>query len=453
MERILIIDDDRFILETFSDIINEYLPDIEVMTAATGVAGLDLVMTKTPSLILLDLILPDKSGLELCKEIKSNPATQYIPIIIITGMNTQSKLKIKTLEAGADTFLNKPVHIAELIAQIKSMLRLKASEEKLRMERDQLKTQYEETSTELDALEERWKIIMQSTNEGIWDLNLRTGEMFFSTHWKDALVYDDEDVINTQEDFYSLIHEDDLLKFKDELDKYLKRQVVSFYIEIRIKSKIEEYMWFAYRAQAVWNSEGEAVRIVGTQVNIHERKELETELLHIAHHDAITGIPNRVLFQDRLHQAIAQTNRFKTKTAVMFIDLDGFKAVNDTYGHNVGDILLKHVAERLKSAVRKVDTVARLGGDEFAIILPDVKKRINTQHIANRIINDVSKNYDIQKQDIHVSASLGISIYPDDTDNIINLINNADLAMYRAKQAGKNRFLFYSENIPSSEEE
>lgn len=159
------------------------------------------------------------------------------------------------------------------------------------------------------------------------------------------------------------------------------------------------------------------------------------------------------MFQDRLHQAIAQTNRFKTKTAVMFIDLDGFKAVNDTYGHNVGDILLKHVAERLKSAVRKVDTVARLGGDEFAIILPDVKKRINTQHIAKRIINDISENYEIQKQDIHVSASLGISIYPDDTDNVINLINNADLAMYRAKQAGKNRFLFYAENLPSNEEE
>lgn len=256
MERILIIDDDRFILETFSDIISEYLPEIEVITAATGTLGLELALTQKPSLILLDLILPDKSGLELCVAMRANPATQYVPIIIITGMNTQSKLKIKTLEAGADTFLNKPVHIAELIAQIKSMLRLKASEEKLRMERDQLKTQYEETSTELDALEERWKIIMQSTNEGIWDLNLRTDEMFFSTHWKDALAYDDDDIINTKADFFSLLHEDDLAKFKDELEKYLSRKVASFYIEIRLKSKIEEYMWFAYRAQAVWNSDG-----------------------------------------------------------------------------------------------------------------------------------------------------------------------------------------------------
>jgi diguanylate cyclase (GGDEF)-like protein len=133
--------------------------------------------------------------------------------------------------------------------------------------------------------------------------------------------------------------------------------------------------------------------MVGTQADIHERKLFEHKLVHIAHHDTLTGLPNRSLFLDRLAQSLARASRFRSNVGVLFLDLDGFKKVNDTHGHNVGDLLLQHVAKRLLQCVRKVDTVARFGGDEFLIILADIKTPEDGDLVAGRIVQDISKPY------------------------------------------------------------
>jgi diguanylate cyclase (GGDEF)-like protein len=167
---------------------------------------------------------------------------------------------------------------------------------------------------------------------------------------------------------------------------------------------------------------------------------------HMAYYDALTSLPNRQLFHDRLNQAISHAHRYDEKMAVMFIDLDGFKSVNDSMGHDCGDLLLKDVAKRLEDCLRKSDTVARIGGDEFTCILPHIKNKKDVSIVAKKIIVALARPFDIRGHRIFISGSIGASLFPDDTDVFDKLIKNADTAMYNAKKQGKNNFKFFADH-------
>ena len=173
---------------------------------------------------------------------------------------------------------------------------------------------------------------------------------------------------------------------------------------------------------------------------LEESKRLER---HLAYHDALTILPNRHLLHDRLQQALAQSKRSGKLAALLFLDLDGFKRINDTLGHGIGDLLLKSVAKRLKTTVRQVDTVARLGGDEFTIVLLEINHAQDAKNVAQKILKVISRPYKIEEHELFVTASVGISIYPDDGSDIESLIRKADIAMYRAKGQGKNNYQVY----------
>ena len=177
--------------------------------------------------------------------------------------------------------------------------------------------------------------------------------------------------------------------------------------------------------------------------DLEERKRVEQSIRHIAHHDALTGLPNRSLFRDRLTHAMAQADRYHQKLAVMFLDLDRFKAINDTLGHNVGDQLLKIAAERLRSCVRDSDTVARLGGDEFTVIVEDIVEDHDAAAVAQKILDTLSQPFNLYGHEVFISVSVGVTLYPSDDENADNLLRNADSAMYRAKEFGRNNFQFY----------
>ena len=164
---------------------------------------------------------------------------------------------------------------------------------------------------------------------------------------------------------------------------------------------------------------------------------------HMAYHDPLTGLPNRALMQDRLRHAINLAQRDLVQVAVMFLDLDRFKVVNDTLGHEVGDLLLKNVAERMQASLRQTDTVARLGGDEFVIIMECIAELACCRDIANSIIQRISAPFNIQGHDIHVGTSIGIALYPQDGTDAYSLVKHADMAMYVAKNAGKGTYRFY----------
>lgn len=195
----------------------------------------------------------------------------------------------------------------------------------------------------------------------------------------------------------------------------------------------------------LFNDKGELTHFLAVQQDISEKKRLEEEIHYLAYHDPLTHLPNRMLFRDRVQQAIAQTQRSQSKLAVMFIDLDGFKAVNDMHGHSSGDSLLEQVAERIRLCVRAGDTVARLGGDEFTILLRDIKDTESIERVAQKLLDLAAQPYDLGcVQLASVSFSVGISRYPEDGDNFDALLSHADQAMYKAKQGGKNRYVFYA---------
>lgn len=193
----------------------------------------------------------------------------------------------------------------------------------------------------------------------------------------------------------------------------------------------------------LYNHQGELTHFLAVQQDVSEKKELEREIQYLAYHDVLTGLPNRVLFQDRVQQAISQAKRDKTKFALLFIDLDGFKDVNDMHGHAAGDRLLQMVAERLRGCVREGDTVARLAGDEFTVLLRDVSEVKGLELVARKILDSVSQPYNLGEYNATVTASIGISLYPKHATDAEKLLGHADEAMYRAKQAGKDDFRFY----------
>jgi diguanylate cyclase (GGDEF)-like protein/PAS domain S-box-containing protein len=216
--------------------------------------------------------------------------------------------------------------------------------------------------------------------------------------------------------------------------------------EIVNRTKAGELYTVAQSISPLYNDKGELTHFLSVQQDISEKKRLEEEIHYLAYHDPLTHLPNRMLFRDRVQQAIAQAQRTHAKLAVMFIDLDGFKAVNDMHGHNNGDCLLESVAERIRLCVRSGDTVARLGGDEFTVLLRDVKDMESIEGVAQKLLDIAVQPYALDSETpATVSFSVGISVYPEDGESFDALLSRADQAMYKAKQGGKNRYYFYSE--------
>jgi len=198
---------------------------------------------------------------------------------------------------------------------------------------------------------------------------------------------------------------------------------------------------------AVRDDEGNLSHFVGIFSDITSEKENEERLEHLAHYDQLTGLPNRILFNDRLSQALALARRARSQVAVMFLDLDGFKAINDSLGHAAGDDLLAQVAGRLTQCLRQSDTVARFGGDEFTVVLPEIDSAESVAKIARKITEEIARPYDIDGNEASVTTSLGISLYPSDGQQPHTLIHKADNAMYHAKRHGKNHHEFYNGEV------
>lgn len=194
---------------------------------------------------------------------------------------------------------------------------------------------------------------------------------------------------------------------------------------------------------AIRGEGGEIVKYSAVFYDVSERKEMEAQLETLAHYDSLTGLPNRMLLHDRLEQTIATAERQRQHFALLFIDLDGFKPVNDRHGHAIGDEVLKQVGQRLNMLIRGMDTAARFGGDEFVVILTDIRSRENTERVAEKIIDELSKPYPVAGMDLSISASIGASLYPNDRQAAPDLLRTADEAMYQAKRDGKRRVMFY----------
>jgi len=210
------------------------------------------------------------------------------------------------------------------------------------------------------------------------------------------------------------------------------------------KKSGEDYLeWLSIAA--VKDENGTLSHYVAIFSDITTAKDNEERLQYLAHYDQLTKLPNRILFNDRMQQAIANARRNEQKVAIMFLDLDGFKAVNDSLGHNAGDELLLQVAQRLTNCLRATDTVARFGGDEFTIVLPNIDDETSVIQVAQKIGREVAEPYTLDGHEASITTSIGISIYPDDGTDAQQLVEYADNAMYHAKRHGKNHHEFYAQ--------
>ncbi len=286
--------------------------------------------------------------------------------------------------------------------------------------------------------EERYALAVRGANDGIWDWNLRSGDIYLSQRWSEMLGYSPAEIGSTPEGWWQKVHPEDLERVRAALDEHIAGQTDHFRVEYRMLHADGSYRWILTRGLAERDGEGAAVRIAGSQTDITDRQVL----------DPLTGLPNRALFLDRLASALGRARRkVDCMTGVLFLDLDRFKFVNDSLGHLVGDQLLKRVATTLESCLRPGDTVARLGGDEFTILLEEIHSADNAVQVAERVHAKLEEPYRLGDQEMFMTVSIGIALAPTGDEKPANLLRDADTAMYRAKSLGRGRHQLFDQDM------
>lgn len=292
----------------------------------------------------------------------------------------------------------------------------------------------------------RLSYILEGTNAGTWEWNVQTGKTIYNERWAEIIGYTLEELAPVSIDTWKkFAHPDDLKTSEDLLGKHFKKELAYYECEVRMRHKNGNWVWTLDRGKvATWTDDGKPLVMSGTHQEITQRKLAEEQIQHMATHDGLTDLPTLRLANDRLSLSLSIARRNKTMVAVMFIDLDSFKMINDTLGHAAGDSALKQVARRLFSCVRETDTVARVGGDEFLFIAAGLQNAENAALIAEKIIQVVSQPLILNGQQAAVGTSIGIALFPRDGDDVDRLIKLADEAMYEVKNTGKNGYSFFN---------
>ena len=295
---------------------------------------------------------------------------------------------------------------------------------------------------------ERLNLAIEGTGDGVWDWNMQTGDVIYSKRWKEMLGYAEHEIDNSVDDWRSRLHPDDLENTLAALNDCIEGRSQLFSIEHRLRCKDGSWKWMLARGIVVARDERQRpLRMTGMMSDISEKKESDELIWRHANFDTLTNLPNRRLFRDRLDQEVRKAHRSGMQTALLFIDLDRFKEINDLLGHDAGDLLLTQAAQRLSACVRDSDTVARLGGDEFTVILSELYGESHVEYIAQKILATMAEPFQLGNEVAYVSGSIGITLYPADASSPEELIRNADQAMYAAKNAGRNQFSHFTRSM------
>jgi diguanylate cyclase (GGDEF)-like protein/PAS domain S-box-containing protein len=298
--------------------------------------------------------------------------------------------------------------------------------------------------------EERYALALQGANDGLWDWDLRVNEIHFSNRWKSMLGYGEDEVGNRPEEWLDRIHRDDADRVRMEINTHREGKGPHFQSEYRIMCKDGSYRWMLSRGIALADSRGNSYRMAGSQTDITEGKRVAEQLLQEAFYDGLTKLPNRALFMDRLNHAVQRGGRMRGCFAVLFIDLDRFKFINDSLGHLAGDHLLAETAERINHFIRPADTFARLGGDEFVILLEDIKGLENVTAVAERIQNVFRIPFSLDDREVFVTASIGIALNSGEYMRPQDMLRDADIAMYRAKEGEPGSWVIFDPSMHTS---
>jgi diguanylate cyclase (GGDEF)-like protein len=402
--RLLIIEDnidDAFVLKESLTSYNLHDLCFEICHVERLADGLHQLSEKEFDIVLVDLSLPDSEGLETFDTIQQQYTNQ--PIIVLSGLDDE-EIAVEAVQRGAQDYLVKGIiDTGLLIRSIRYGIERKRGELALRDSETRLKKIIDKSGDGIVIVDETRKILfVNPAAETLF--NRPIADLFGST-------FD-----------YSL---DEQIT---ELEIFPVGKQETIFVELR-NVKIE---WEGKNA------------VLTTLRDITERKMAERRLQYLATHDSLTSLPNRALFYDRLNHALAQGRRNKNLFSILYLDLDGFKSVNDRYGHDVGDDLLQLVSRRFRSAVRESDTVARLGGDEFTFIIENILAVRDAERVTKKILESLKEPFHVANYEIVITASIGISVYPQHGENADILVKKADMAMYEAKQSDEVEYRFCS---------
>ncbi|MDR1728560.1 MAG: EAL domain-containing protein [Acidobacteriota bacterium] len=417
-DSLLIVDDDSRNRELMGRRLNKR--GFQTFSVGDGNEALAWIDANPVDLVLLDVEMPGLGGMDVLKEVRKKFTAAQLPVIMVTGKADSSDI-VAALDAGANDYVTKPIDFPVVLARIQTQIERKHTEDALRKS------------------EERYALAMRAANDGLWDWDLQSGAIYFSPRWK-SMVGEEEDALgDSPEEWFGRIHPDDVERVRADIQAHIDGQTPHYEDEYRVLHKDGTYLWMLGRGLAIRDKNGKAYRMAGSQTDITRGKVV----------DFLTGLPNRVLFMDRLSRSFERVRRRRDRTfALIFMDLDNFKLINDSLGHMVGDQLLVAIARRLESTVRSSDsvariehhTIARIGGDEFTVLLEDVAGPLDAIRVTDRIISDMGAPFVVDGHELFPTASIGIAVYNHSYQSPDALLQDADMAMYSAKVAGKGRY-------------
>ncbi|MGE5652334.1 EAL domain-containing protein [Noviherbaspirillum sp. UKPF54] len=462
--RVLLVNDDpgsRFALHTI-------LTDLDagIETAASGEEALMLLLKKDFAVILLDVKMTGIDGFETARLIRQRPRTKSTPIIFLTSHRATDLDRATGYELGAVDYLFMPVAPEVLKSKVQAFVDLARSTRRRERGDADLETQNRQLRQQLDhvtRLNETLRAEIAACGQVAADAREAGGssdiERLIAQHAGDYVSLLDADgawvyaspschaafgnAIRAPGSYFDIVHADDRERLREAFAR-LVGDGANSRLQYRVLEPERGERYLESEASTIRGPSGKVSQVVMVSRDITDRKEMEAYILHQSFHDTLTGLPNRLLLEDRMRQATAHLGRQHAPVAVLFIDLDRFKDINDTLGHASGDRLLQEVAERLGRCVREGDTVARLSGDEFVVLLAGLHDVQDAALVASKIVRAVGEPCQLGGRELRVSPSIGIAIFPDDGQNMDELLRNADTAMYHAKQEGRGRYSFFT---------
>jgi diguanylate cyclase (GGDEF)-like protein len=412
----------------------------KLISALNGYEGMALFQTYFPDIVLIDVEMPGIDGFVTCAEIRKLPNGKNTPILMVTGTEDAERVA-SSFNAGATDFVVKPVNWKVLIHRLSYMI--KASNVLHQLETSQL----------------RLSKAQQMAKLGHWELTIADKKLYWSDEIYDIFQQNKTTFIPDQRNFLDFVHDTDKLFVEEGFEKVIRNRT-SVSLIYRINSKNAEERFVEQQIEVILNTQNQLVGLTGTIQDISERKAHEKQVRYLAYYDEITGLPNRACFLELLSKALELAKRKERHFAVLFMDLDGFKSINDSLGHHVGDLLLKEIAKRITEGLRRSDIasrcsihehqntdIARLGGDEFTILLNELTHPEDAAFVARNIQKWLTEPIFINDHQLFSGASIGIAIYPQDGEACETLLKNADIAMYHAKKNGKGHYQFFHEDM------
>lgn len=310
-------------------------------------------------------------------------------------------------------------------------------------------TDMKATELALQDSETRWQFALQGTGNGVWDWNIRTNAAWFSAQWCEILGYRPEEIGLHVDEWANRVHPEDLAAAESEVERHLRGETPYYQSEHRLRCKNGDYLWVLDRGKIIEREEdGTPLRMIGIHTDISDRKRSEARIQFLAYHDSLTELPNRAYLQEQLHLRLTQLLRDEEESALLFLDLDRFKIINDSLGHTLGDQILREVARRLRLCLREGDILARLGGDEFVVLLGNSKAdteqvAMSARRVAEKVLAIFNEPFLIDDHQVTSGTSIGIVLFPADGRSVQQILQHADAAMYEAKRTGRNTYHFY----------